>query len=284
VTPAPGQAVSGRCHRAGVALKRALRRMARAVPRQVLKVTAPFGDRAYLAADVPAPDLTRHTKLRARVVEAGNRPGFRVLEIGSREVTGRYGLRERLGQATYVGFDYYPGPNVDVAGDAHRLSSYFDEPFDVIYCTAVFEHFAMPWVVAEEIATLLKIGGMLFVETHFSFSSHERPWNFFQFSDMGLRVLFSEQLGIECIEASMQNPIVGRFSHFAEAYLRYQPVRGLYCHSSFMGRKVRQVEGFDWRTVDLNALVSGTAYPKPRDGKAAATGCEDAVAGGPLIG
>jgi hypothetical protein len=34
------------------------------------------------------------------------------------------------------------------------------------------------------------VGGVLFVETHFSFSSHERPWHFFQFSDMALRVLF----------------------------------------------------------------------------------------------
>jgi hypothetical protein len=61
----------------------------------------------------------------------------------------------------------------------------------------------MPWLVATEIAKLLKVGGVLFVETHFSFSSHERPWHFFQFSDMALRVLFSPALGMECIEAGM---------------------------------------------------------------------------------
>ncbi len=42
---------------------------------------------------------------------------MRVLEIGRREVTGASALREQLTNATYVGFDYHPGPNVDVVGD-----------------------------------------------------------------------------------------------------------------------------------------------------------------------
>ena len=44
-----------------------------------------------------------------------------------------------------------------------------EEKFDIIYSSACFEHFAMPWVVAIEIAKLLKVGGIVFVETHFSF-------------------------------------------------------------------------------------------------------------------
>lgn len=121
----------------------------------------------------------------------------------------------------------------------------------------------MPWLVATEIAKLLKVGGTLFVETHFSFSAHERPWNFFQFSDMGLRVLFPEALGFECIEAGMSNPIVGRFSSLADEYLRNQPVSGLYCHSEYLGRKTREVAGFDWARVKLDQVVAGTKYPGP---------------------
>jgi len=94
----------------------------------------------------------------------------------------------RFNKADYVGFDLYPGENVDIVGDAHRLSTYFDaEEFDLVFSSAMFEHFAMPWVVVEEIAKVLKVGGHAFVETHFSFTAHERPWNFFQFSDMGIR-------------------------------------------------------------------------------------------------
>lgn len=138
-------------------------------------------------------------------------------------------------------------------GDAHRLSSYFgpDDKFDIVYSSACFEHFAMPWVVAVEIAKVLKVGGVVFIETHFSFSSHERPWHFFQFSDMALRVLFSERLGLNAWKRGMSNPIVGRFSSLADTYLRNQPVTGLYGHTEYLGKKVREVDEVDWRTLAL---------------------------------
>jgi SAM-dependent methyltransferase len=155
---------------------------------------------------------------------------------------------------------------VDVVGDVHQLSSYFKEgeQFDIIYTIACFEHFAMPWLVAQEIAKVLKVGGVLYVKTHFSFGAHERPWNFFQFSDMGLRVLFSNALGFECIEAGMSNPIVGRFSGLAEKRLRNQPIKGLYCGSEYLGKKVRDEQSFDWNHVSVNEVVVGTTYPAPQ--------------------
>jgi hypothetical protein len=119
----------------------------------------------------------------------------------------------------------------------------------------------MPWVVATEIAKTLKVGGFVFVETHFSYSSHGRPWHFFQFSDMGLRVLFSSALGFECIEAGVSNPLVGRFSSLADEYLRNKPVKGLYCHSEYLGKKIKEVGDFDWSNVDLEDVTNGTIYP-----------------------
>ena len=116
-----------------------------------------------------------------------NKPGLNILEVGSWNVTGS-NRRQFFSHANYVGFDYYDGENVDVVGDAHKLSYYFEdeEKFDLIFSSAVFEHLHMPWVAAEQISKLLKPGGHVFIETHFSFSSHERPWHFFQFSDMAL--------------------------------------------------------------------------------------------------
>jgi len=222
-------------------------------------------DGRYLAPDVPMAEVASHRNWQSYLFEIANKPGMRVLEIGAREVTGKSQARQGFAAAEYVGFDYYPGDNVDVVGDAHKLSSYFNEgeKFDLIYSSACFEHFAMPWLVATEIAKLLKVDGIVFVETHFSYSSHERPWHFFQFSDMALRVLFSEALGFECIEAGVSNPIVGRFSSLADDYLKNRPVPALYCHSEYLGRKVREVAHFDWAQVDLAALVGATHYPQP---------------------
>jgi SAM-dependent methyltransferase len=221
-------------------------------------------DKNYLAPDVPLSQFGTHQKCRQYLYEIGNKPGMRVLEIGSREVIGPSNARDGFAKAEYVGFDYYPGKNVDVVGDAHRLSSYFKEgeQFDIVYSIACFEHFAMPWVVAAEIAKVLKVGGIVLIQTHFSFASHERPWHFYQFSDMGLRVLFSRALGFECMEAGMSNPMVGRFSSLADAHLKNKPVRGLYADSAYLGRKVREVKDFDWGKLDLKSVVGKTQYPK----------------------
>lgn len=223
-------------------------------------------DNQFLASDVPMSKIVSHQKWQKYLYEIGNKPGMRVLEIGSREVTGTSNARNEFTQAEYVGFDYYPGDNVDIVGDAHKLSSYFKEGelFDIIYSSACFEHFAMPWIVAVEIAKLLKVGGFVFVETHFSFASHERPWHFFQFSDMALKVLFSKALGFECVEAGMSNPMVGRFSSLADTYLKNEPVGGLYCHSEYLGKKVKDVESFDWGQIDLESVVESSKYPQPK--------------------
>ena len=220
-------------------------------------------DASFLHPDVPLAKAISHMQWRRHLFGLFNKPGMRVLEIGSREVTGESVMRRGFAQAEFTGFDFYAGRNVDVVGDAHKLSSYFPgETFDLVYSTAVLEHFAMPWIVATEVAKLVKVGGMTFHETHFSYSSHERPWHFFQFSDMALRTLFSKALGFECIEAGMSNPIVGRFSVLADPYLQNKPVTGLYCHSQYLGRKVRDVEGFRWDDVDLADVVGETRYPE----------------------
>lgn len=194
-----------------------------------------------------------------------NKPGMRVLEIGSRNVTGA-NHRKTFSNAEYIGFDFYAGENVDVVGDAHNLSTYFidKEKFDLIFSSAVFEHLYMPWIAAVECQKLLKVGGYIFIETHFSFSSHERPWNFFQFSDMGLRALFNEALGFELVESGMSNPISGYFSHEADSYLRYHPVIELYCHSEIFCRKHTEVEHFSWDSVGIDSIVGCTRYPPPK--------------------
>ncbi len=230
-------------------------------------VTDAMKDRAFLRKDVPLSDRAKHSLQDALAKSIACKSGMKVLEIGSRRVTSNRSMRAAVESAgaTYVGFDYHPGENVDIVGDAHKLTSYFNHKFDFIYSTAVFEHLAMPWVVAVEIAKLLEVGGSLLLETHFSFSSHERPWHFFQFSDMALKCLFSPALGFECIEAGMSNPMVGRFSSLADSYLKRSPITGLYCHSDFYGVKVKEIDlsNFDWSLLNTSEVVENSQYPSP---------------------
>ena len=212
---------------------------------------------------VMAPKLVSHSQWVKYLSDKFNKPGLNILEVGSRVVTGE-NFRSNFNQANYVGFDFYPGENVDVVGDAHKLSRYFpDKKFDLVFSSAVFEHLYAPWLVSEQISKVLKIGGTAFIETHFSFSAHERPWNFFQFSDQGLKVLFNKELGFEVIDVGMSNPIGGYFSPRSSSYLRFRPVRELYCHSEIMVKKISDCHSIDWAEIDLDMLVEGTRYPKP---------------------
>jgi len=224
--------------------------------------TLPF---RFHKREINSPENLAHSEWVDYLSENFNKAGMRVLELGSRNVTGA-NLRSKFSKATYVGFDFYEGENVDIAGDAHKLSTYFsgEEKFDLIFSSAVFEHLHMPWVAATEIQKMLKVGGYVFIETHFSFSSHERPWHFFQFSDMGLRALFNDSLGFDLVGSGMSNPISGFFNHDADKYLRYLPLNELYCHSEILCKKRCEVESFDWNNVDIDSIVEGTRYPAPK--------------------
>ena len=62
----------------------------------------------------------------------------------------------------------------------------------------------------------------------------------------------------------MSNPMIGRFSSLSDGYLKNRSVAGLYCHSEYLGRKVREVEDFNWGKVDLSDVVGETKYPEPK--------------------
>ncbi|KPQ36069.1 MAG: Methyltransferase domain [Phormidesmis priestleyi Ana] len=195
--------------------------------------------------------------------ENANFQGCNFLEIGSREVTGVSKRSKFIPLASYTGLDVLPGHNVDVVGDAHRLSSHFKKStFDYIYSTAVFEHLAMPWVVVEEISKILKVGGIVGIETHFSHSEHEAPWHFFQFNEHGLRCLFCPELGFEVLDSGMETPLVGRFSIDSPQQKVGHPVYSLFCHSSVLVRKTSDVDlsSWDWR-ICLERLFDESMYP-----------------------
>lgn len=137
-----------------------MREFARKIRDQIrllrLRFETPF-DHQYLEPNTPLSRQYAHDRWLQQLAKQFNQPGMRVLEPGSREVTGVSQARKLFTQAEYVGFDFYAGANVDVVGDAHKASSYFKdgERFDLIFSSACFEHFAMPWVVAQERVVVL---------------------------------------------------------------------------------------------------------------------------------
>ena len=222
--------------------------------------------------DTKRPKFARHETIWDWIREENaRRPGLRVLEIGSRSVVGEPQWKKFIPDCDYTGFDIREGQNVDIEGDIHRLSDYFSaESFDLVLSFAVFEHLAMPWVAAEEIAQVLASDGHVVIETHFSFSEHELPWHYFQFNSNALEVMFCPELGFELVDSGLDTPIVGRFSKAAGESLSGQFVRDLYCHSSLIARKsLNSTKGladgvFDWKGL-AEKLTSESTYPLASD-------------------
>jgi SAM-dependent methyltransferase len=241
----------------------------------LLRSIPPWGlpgaiDLEYVDASIPSRPIADHgEKWINHLRPILDKPNISILELGSRSVISNSVVRSAFPTAAHVGFDFHQGPNVDIVGDAHSMASYFDKSFDAIISLAVFEHLACPWIVAEECAKLLKPGGYVFVETHFSFSMHELPWHFYQFSHKALESLFNHALGFDVIESGVSNPIIGRFSMAASEYLVGTPVGNLYCHSGILAQKridapqYSSSNSFVWRNA-LQDIYSKTEYPQPR--------------------
>ena len=189
----------------------------------------------------------------------------RILEIGSRQVVrGGQSKRGLFPRCSYVGFDYYEDANTDVVGDAHELSQYFGSEFDAVFSLAVFEHLAMPWVVAAEINKVLKVGGLTFHSTHFAFPLHERPWDFWRYTDQSLRVLFSPALGFEVIGTAFDTPARIHPDNPRED-LMHLPFEPVWVGISMLARKTRNIDPakFVWSASVAESLGSDSVYPQP---------------------
>jgi hypothetical protein len=167
------------------------------------------------------------------------------------------------GARSYTGFDYYPDANTDVVGDAHKLAQYFGKQrFDAIFSLSVFEHLAMPWVVAMEINKLLEVGGLTYHASHFAWPLHEVPWDFWRFSDEGMKVLFSPALGFEVVQAGLFSPMRLHLDQMVpeQEMMPFHPAFG---SVAILARKVAELdwERFKWET-NVREVAGDSHYPQ----------------------
>lgn len=92
--------------------------------------------------------------------------------------------------STHIKSDIEAGGDVDVVADAHDLSAFENNEFDVFIAISVWEHLRKPWIAAEQAARVLKPGGLLYVATHHTFPVHGYPSDYCRWTDKGLEGLF----------------------------------------------------------------------------------------------
>ena len=207
----------------------------------------------------------QYRKLFPRFLEKTNNiPDANVLEIGSRNEAGHVQKGRFTSAKEYVGFDYYPGGNVDVVGDAHKLSRYLPhEHFDAVYSNSVFEHLAMPWKVVLEMNKVMKTGGLVFINTHPAYPPHNRPWDFWRFQESSFSTLLNAKTGFRIIDCENGEPaslvLYGKAMFKARPSLSKRLVSLGIC---VIAEKIGPpAAGLSW-DVDVEDCLDG-AYPAP---------------------
>jgi SAM-dependent methyltransferase len=108
----------------------------------------------------------------------------------------------------YLGTDIEAGIDVDIVADVHCLTRVTGvEQFDVIISCSTFEHLKYPHLAAHEIMKALKVGGLLFIQTHQTFPLHAYPFDYFRFSREALSGLFGTKMGFHVIATDYEFPV-----------------------------------------------------------------------------
>gem|GEM_PF-3195460 len=190
-----------------------------------------------------------------RAAHPGQRP--RLLDIGGRARSGKQRSLDYPDCDVTV-LDIVAAAGVDVVGDAHALSRHFAPArFDFALSVAVFEHLAMPWKAAVEMAKVLKPGGLALVFSHQTIAMHDLPWDFFRFSDAAYGALFNPATGFEIVTARMTSFMHIVPSAWTERH-RGAEAAGGFEGSSVLVRKIGEPR-VDWPVTV--AEVTGTSYP-----------------------
>ena len=169
----------------------------------------------------------------------------RVLDIGSgmdpRDE--HLNLKNLFDPIRYVGFDIEPGHNVDVVGDARKLTETFAlSSFDCVCCCNILEHVKEFWRIIQSAFEVLRVGGWLFIVVpSFGEGEHAHPDDFYRFDMDCVRSFFQGFLNVELLEDDARFRCVGGVGQKPWAIMQPQPYEFF-----FRGSYARQV--IPWRT------------------------------------
>jgi hypothetical protein len=180
--------------------------MRRAITRALRDLIHQLATRDMHAAEESASDLVGEFVSRCRSIAAP-----RVLELGTRRSIASRSTRHDHWvphASEYLGNDITPGEDVDIVADIHRLVQVTgEERFDAIVSCSSFEHFKYPHQAAHQIMKALRVGGLLFIQTHHSFPLHAYPFDYFRFSREALSGLFGTKMGFNVIATDYEFPV-----------------------------------------------------------------------------
>jgi SAM-dependent methyltransferase len=149
-------------------------------------------------------------------------PGARVLDAGA----GRAPYRDLFAHAQYETADF-----LAVKGKKYAQPDYVcdlasipveDGRFDHVLLTQVLEHLPDPATVLAELHRVLKPGGTLWLTAPLFYAEHEKPYDYFRYTQFGLRHLL-ERAGFTVDEVEWMEGYLGTLSYQARVMSRALP-------------------------------------------------------------
>jgi SAM-dependent methyltransferase len=219
----------------------------------------------------------RHNSSRAYLhsflARAGRavQPAQLVLDAGA----GRAPYRGLFSHARYETADF-----LAVKGKKYRQPDYVcdlaeipvdDARFDHVVLTQVLEHLPEPTKVLAELHRVLKPGGILWLTAPLFYAEHERPHDFFRYTQFGLRHIL-ETAGFEVLEIDWMEGYLGTLSYQARMMSKALPASphdyggGLTGLALALAAKLSKRAGGRAATtlakLDLSYKVVGSGMPK----------------------
>lgn len=151
--------------------------------------------------------------LRKQIEEYSSHIKGRVLDVGAGSFS-RY--QDLFKCSEYIKMDAEKSENIDIVGDAENLP-FKSQSFESVVCTQVFEHLKNPQKAADEIARVLKKGGVCLLSVPQVNELHGEPDDYFRFTKFGLKEILS-RAGLEVYKC---NQIGGFFTLRAQLKIRY---------------------------------------------------------------
>ncbi len=135
-------------------------------------------------------------------------PNARVLDVGAGSVVeknrraGQYALAEKYAQLVqqrgYFGLDVEAGANVMFVADAHALPI-TNASLDGVIMVSVLEHLYDPIRATDQVARVLKRGGIFFSYAPFYHPYHASPHDYFRFTREGYQYLLRDFARVEIV-------------------------------------------------------------------------------------
>lgn len=142
----------------------------------------------------------------------------------------------------WVRVDREEGPDVDRVDDAHTLATFrasepgplgsvhewYPAEYDAYVACSVWEHLERPWQAMVTAASVVRPGGLVYVQTHQTFPIHGYPEDFYRFSDKAMAVMMRDA-DLEVLHTAYTYPCqivppaeVTRWNPAAPAYLNVE--------------------------------------------------------------